>query len=83
MKTKAQHVEEVVPAQEEVLPGEVAERNAPAEVSLPRMEQQAPGPDPRERLGNLAAGIGQITPVDPPVKVRPERSYEMPLDWFE
>ncbi|HUX00442.1 MAG: hypothetical protein WBD63_09455 [Phycisphaerae bacterium] len=29
MKTKAQHVEEVVPAQEEVLPGEVAERNAP------------------------------------------------------
>ena len=83
MKAKTRRVEEVVPAQEEVLPGEVVEQKAPAEVMLPRMEQQEPGPGPVERLGNLAAGIGQIKAVDPPVKVRPERSYERPLGWFD
>jgi hypothetical protein len=83
MKTKAQCVKGVVPAQEEVLPEEVAEQKAPAEIRLPRIEQQEPGPGPKERLGNLAAGIGQIKAVDPPVKVRPERSYERPVDWFE
>jgi len=83
MKTKTRRVEEVVPAGTEVLPGDVAEQKAPAEVKLPKMEQQEPGPGPKERLGNLAVGIGQIKAVDPPVKVRPERSYERPVDWFD
>ena len=83
MKTKAQRVEEVVPAKEEVLPGEAVEPKEPAAIRLPRMERPEPMPDPKERLGDLAAGIGQIRPVDPPVKVRPERSYERPMRLFD
>jgi len=83
MKTKAQQVKEVVPAQERILPGDVAERKGPAEIRLPRKEQPKAEPSPTERLSDLASGIGQIKAVDPPVKVREERSYERPTGWFD
>jgi len=83
MKTETHHMAGVAPTGTEVQPEQCAEPRAPAEVRLPMLEQQEPGPGVKERLGGLASGIGQIRPVEPPVKVRPERSYERPLGWFD
>jgi hypothetical protein len=83
MKTKARRAKEIVPAETEALPGDVAEQQPPAEVRLPQMEQRKPGPGLKERLGSLAADIGQIKPEEPPPRVRPARSYARPSASFD